>query len=124
MAVTFQSGQSNTGTLTVTASATPGVTWNLSSLSVSLSGPTQGPNGKVTVYDGSVASGTVIYAEYLPGPGSGSVGNTIECKIPKDPLGRPGLQGTPGNAMNIQVTGTGVNNVIANARFSDGLPSA
>lgn len=121
MGLAYQSQESTTGTCTVTATAGPGVVWNLTSLSVSLAGPTLGPNGKVTVYDGTT-SGTAIYAEYLPGPGSGSVGNTVECKIPKDAQGRPGLQGTPGNAMTIVVNGTGANKVIINARFSDGLP--
>lgn len=118
--------QSNTGTCTATASAAPGVTWNLTSLSVSMSGPTAGPNAKVTVYDGAVG-GTVIYAAYLNGPGAvgtgiGSVGTIQEIPLPREPQGRQSLQGTPGNAMNIQVTGTGVNNVIINARVSDGLP--
>ena len=122
MSTAYQNSQSNNGTCTVTAAAAPGVTWNLTALSVSLAGPTQGANGKVTVWDGAVGTGTAIHAEYLPGPGSGSVGTTVEIKIPKDPLGRPGLQATPGNAMNIVVDGTGVNRVSVNARFTDGLP--
>lgn len=120
MGVAYSNSQSATGTCTVTAPAGPMTTWNLTSLSVSLAGPTQGANGKVTVYDGAVG-GTVIYAEFLPGPGSGSVGNTVECKIPKGPNGNPSLQGTPGNAMNIVVNGTGANQVSINARFTDGL---
>lgn len=120
MGLAYVNSQSTTGTCTLTAPAGPGVTWNLTSLSVSLAGPTQGANGKVTVYDGAIG-GTVIYAEFLPGPGVGSVGNTIECKIPKGPNGNPSLQGTPGNVMTIVVNGTGVNQVSVNARFTDGL---
>ena len=122
MSITFQNAQSNTGTCTVTATAAPSTTWSCTSLSVSLAGPTQGANGKVTIWDGAVGTGTVIHAEYLPGPGTGSVGTTIEVKIPKDQHGRPGLQALTGNAMNIQVTGTGANQVSINARFCDGLP--
>lgn len=122
MGLAYQNAQSNSGTCTLTQAAAPGVTWNLTALSVSLAGPTLGPNGKVTVYDGSVASGTVIHAEFLPGPGTGSVGTTVEVKIPTDAQGRKGLQATTGNALTIQVTGTGVNQVSVNARLTDGLP--
>lgn len=122
MALSYPTAQGSNGTITLTQAAATGVTWNLTALSVSLAGPTGGANSKVTVWDGAVASGTIIHQEFLPGPGTGSVGNTVEIKIPKDALGRPGLQATTGNAMNIQVTGTGVNQVSINARFSDGLP--
>lgn len=123
MSTTYVNSQSSTGTCTATAAAGPGTTWNLSSLSISQSGPTHSPNAKVTIYDGAVG-GTVIFAAYLGGPRSavGSVGIIEEIPLPKDALGRPGLQATPSNAMNIQVTGTGANQVSINARFSDGLP--
>lgn len=125
MGVTYTNSQSSTGTCTATAPANPGTTWNLTSLSVSMAGPTAGANAKVTVYDGAVG-GTVIYAAFLNGPGAvgtgiGSVGTIQELPLPKDQHGRPCLQGTPGNAMNVQVTGTGANQVSINARFSDGL---
>lgn len=122
MGLAYVNAQGTTGTLPLVAPAAPNTTWNLTALSVSMAGPTGGANAKVTVYDGTV-SGTVIYAEYLPGPGSGSVGQTVECKIPKGPNGNPALQGTPGNAMTIVVTGTGNNQVSINARFTDGLSS-
>lgn len=121
MGVTYSNAQSSTGTCTVTAPSSAGGVWNLTSLSVSQAGPTGGPNGKVTIYDGSAATGTVIHAEFLTPP-SGSVGTTQEIKIPKDPQGRPGLQASPGNALTIVVTGTGANQVSVNARFADGLP--
>lgn len=125
MAVTFSNAQSNTGTCTATAPAAPNVTWNLTSLSISQAGPTLGPNAKVTVYDGAVG-GTVLYAAFLGVPqshsGLGSVGIIQDIPLPKDGQGRPGLQATPGNAMNVQVTGTGANQVSINARFLDGLP--
>lgn len=129
MGVVNQNAQSSTGTCTVTASAAPMVTWNLTYLSISQAGPTSGTNSKVTVYDGSVASGTVIFAAFIGGPEAmvgvgisiGSVGTIKEIPIPKDARGLPALQATPGNAMNVQVTGTGANAVSINARFSDGL---
>ena len=131
----YINAQSNTGTCTATAPAGPGVVWNLCSLQVSQAGGSVGPNAKLTIYDGAVG-GTVIYAAYLSSPGTqmfsapgavvgglgGSVGIIQEIPLPKSPQGIPGLQGTPGNAMNIQVTGTGQNNVSINARLSDGLP--
>ena len=119
--------QSNTGTCTVTAAA-PGSQgcWNLTSLSVSMAGPSSGVNAKLTIYDGAVG-GTVLFAAFLNGPGAvgtgiGSVGTIQDIPLPKDPHGRPGLQATPGNAMNIQVVGTGANQVSINARLSDGIP--
>lgn len=126
MGVTYTNAQSNTGTCTATAPAGPGVVWNLTSLQISMAGPTSGVNAKVTVYDGAVG-GTVLYAAFLNGPGAlgtgiGSVGTIQDIPLPKDPLGRPGLQSSPGNAMNVQVVGTGADQVSINARFSDGLP--
>ncbi len=130
MGVTYTNSQASTGTTTATAPAAPGTTWNLSSLVISQAGPTVGANAKVTIYDGAVG-GTVLYAAFLSAPGAGyggglplggSVGVIQDIPLPKSPQGVPGLQGTPGNAMNIQVTGTGANQVSINARFSDGLP--
>lgn len=129
MGVVNQNAQSSTGvcTLTAPATASPGtVTWNLTYLSISQAGPASGQNAKVTIYDGTVASGTVIFAAFLNGPGAvgtgiGSVGSIQDIPIPKDARGLPALQATPGNAMNIVVDGTGPNRVSINARFTDGL---
>lgn len=124
MSTTYVNSQSSTGTCTATAAAGPGVCWNLTSLSVSMAGPTSGVNAKLTIYDGAVG-GTVLFAAFLNGPGAvgtgiGSVGSIQEIPLPKDPQGRPCLQATPGNAMNIQVVGTGANQVSINARLTDG----
>lgn len=131
--IAFLNSQSSTGVCTATAPAVPGVTWNLTSLQISQAGPTLGPNAKVTIYDGAVG-GTVLAAYYLSGPGAfvaagtaavatlGSVGIIQDIPLPKDPFGRQGVQSTPGNAMNIQVVGTGANVVSINARVSDGIP--
>ncbi len=123
MGVTHTNAQSSTGTCTATAPASPSVVWNLSSLSISMAGPTGGLNSKLTIYDGAVG-GTVLFAAFLTGPGitAGSVGYIQDIPLPKTPQGIQSLQGTPGNAMNIQVVGTGANQVSINARFSDGLP--
>ncbi len=125
MGVTNSTSQASNGTCTVTAPAGPNVTWNLTYLSISQAGPASGLNAKVTVYDGAVG-GTVIFAAFLNGPGAlgtgiGSVGSIQDIPMPKTSKGEYALQGTPGNAMNIQVTGTGPNQVIINARLTDGL---
>lgn len=132
----YVNAQSNNGTTTATAPASGNqVTWNLTSLQISQSGGSIGPNAKVTIYDGAVG-GTVLWAAYLSSPGAqmfsapgavtgglgGSVGIIQDIPLPKSPQGIPGIQATPGNAMNIQVIGTSNNNVSINARFSDGLP--
>ncbi len=128
--IAYVNSQSNTGTCTATAPAATATTWNLSSLSISQAGPTVGSSAKVTIYDGAVG-GTVLFAAYLSAPGGGyggalalggSVGIIQDIPLPKSPQGIQGLQASPGNAMNIQVTGTGGNQVSINARFSDGLP--
>ena len=86
-----------------------------------MAGPTIGPNAKLTIYDGPIG-GTVLFADYLQGPGAGSVGYSQKINIPVDARNQPALQSLPGNAMNIQVIGTGANQVSINARFVDGLP--
>ncbi len=121
MSLVYANSQSNTGTCTLTAAATAGVTWNLTSLSVSMAGATVGPNAKLTIYDGAVG-GTVLYAVFLPGPGANSVGTITEIPLPRDAVNRPCLQALTGAAMNIQVTGTAGNTVSINARLNDGLP--
>lgn len=126
MSYAYVNAQSTTGTCTATAPAGL-ATWNLCSLSVSMAGPTSGVNAKLTIWDGAVGTGTVIFAAFLNGPGAvgtgiGSVGTIQEIPLPKSPQGLPGIQATPGNAMNVQVTGTGADQVSINARFSDGLP--
>jgi hypothetical protein len=126
MSSTYVNSQSSTGTCTATAPATAGVTWNLTSLSVSQAGGVSGTSAKLTIYDGAIG-GTVLFAVFLNGPGAlgtglGSVGTIQDISMPKDNQGRPCLQATPGNAMNIQVVGTGGNAVSINARISDGLP--
>ncbi len=127
MGVRFTSSQSSTGICTATAPAGgAGTTWNLCSLSISQSGPTSGPNAKVTIWDGAVGTGTVLFAAYLSVPGIpggiSSVGIIQDIPLPKDPQGRQGVQSSMNAAMNVQVTGTGGNNVIINASFTDGLP--
>lgn len=120
----YVNAQSSTGTCTATAPASL-ASWVLTSLSVSQSGPTMGPNAKLTIYDGAVG-GTVLFAVFLDVPGNtliGSVGKIQEIPLPRSPDGKQCLQATSGNALNIQVTGTGANQVSINARFSDGLPS-
>lgn len=127
MSVTYDSATGNTGTTTLTKAAVPGVTWNCSSISVSMAGGVSGVNAKLVIWDGAVGTGTAIFTMFLNGPGVqgtglGSVGNTQEVPLPRSPAGIPGIQGTPGNALNIQVTGTGGNIVAINGRFGDGLP--
>jgi hypothetical protein len=129
----YLNGQSNTGTTTVSwpiGGGVPNVTPNLTSLQISQAGGSIGPNAKVTIYDGPIASGTVIFAAYLSSPGSfiqgtgglgGSVGIIQDIPLPRDANGVQGIQALTGNQMNIQVIGTSNNQVSVNARFTDGL---
>ncbi len=127
MSQVYANSQSNTGICTLTAPAASGVVWNLTSLSISQAGPASGQNAKLTIYDGPVGSGVVLFAAFLNGPGAlgtglGSVGTIQEIPLPKDAQGRPCCQALPGNALNVQVVGTGPNQVSINGRFTDGLP--
>lgn len=122
----FINSESSTGTCTGTAPAgAPNTTWMLTSLIISQAGPSVSANAKVTIWDGAVGS-TKLFSASLGGPGIpggiGSVGIVQDVPLPKDPYGRPSLVGTPGNALTIQVTGTGSNLVCLNARVADGLP--
>lgn len=121
MSTVYLNSQSNTGTCTITVQAANNVTWNLTSLSVSMAGGSIGPNAKLTIYDGPIG-GVVLFAAYLAGPGTGSVGNTQSIPLPRNAQDLPGVQSLTGNAMNIQVIGTANNQVSINARVTDGLP--
>lgn len=128
----FVNASGNTGTLNLNAPVAPGVVWNLVSLCISQAGGVVGANAKVSIYDGTVAAGTLIFSVFLKAPGygygggvalGGSVGVTEEIPLPLVPGGKGdrSLQASPGAQLSIQVTGTGGNQVSANARFTDGL---
>ena len=122
MSATYLNAQSYTGVTTLTVPASALTCWNCTSLEISQAGPTTGPNAVLTVWDGAVNTGTIIYRRSLSAP-TGSVGMTEKINIPTDARGLPCLQSLPGNAMNIVVTGTGANLVNINARVQDGLGS-
>ncbi len=127
MSAPYYTSTGSTGTTTITAAAGPGVTHNCTSIVVSMAGPTSGQNARLDVWDGAVGTGTRIFTCFLNGPGAagtgiGSVGSIQDIPLPKDGLGRGRLQSTPGNAMNIQVIGTGADQVSINAFITDGLP--
>ncbi len=107
------------GTVTLTQTAQANRAWTLTSCNVSFAGPGFGGNGKVTVYDGTIA-GTVLWQEYLAS-GAGSVGTSQSLNIPKDKYGNQGITGTPGNAVTIVVTGIGGGTgCTINSQFSAG----
>ncbi len=121
MSLVYANSQSNTGTCVLTQPAAAGVTWNLTSLEVSMSGSGYGGAGaRLTIYDGAIG-GTVLMMDFLALP-VGSVGTVQNINIPTDAQGRKALQALTGNAMNIVVNGVGSNIVSINARFTDGLP--
>ncbi len=122
MSLVYSNSQSNTGTGTLTAPASVGVVWNLTFLEISLSGSGySGPGATLTIYDGPVGTGTVLFKDFLALP-VGSVGTVQKINLPVDAQGHVGLQALPGNAMNIVVQGVGSNLISINGRFTDGLP--
>jgi hypothetical protein len=139
--VAYVISRGNTGTTTASFPASggvPGVTPTLVSLQISQAGGSVGPLGEVKIWDGPIGTGTLIYDVFISSPGApmmsspgavtgglgGSVGIVQDMPLPLTPQGQRNLQATPGNQMNIQVIGTSNNNVLINARFSDGLPTA
>lgn len=120
MSTTYLNALSSTGTCTMTQSAVPGATWNLTFLEISFAGPSRGPNARVTIYDGAVG-GTILYRAFLDQP-TGSIGIVKKVNLPQDQYGNVSLQALTGNAMNIVVDGYGANQCSINARMVDGLP--
>lgn len=120
---TYVNGLSSNGTLTLTQSGAPGVVWNLTSMSISFAGPSRGPNARVSIYDGTAATGTLLFRIFLDQP-TASIGFTVDVTqyLPADAKGQKGVQASPGATMTIVVEGFGANLCSANARLMDGLP--
>lgn len=90
---------------------------NLTFLEVSMVGPGQGGNPQLRVWDNSVGNGVPMYSCFLTTP-VGSVGSVQKINLPEDAQGNVGIQGTPGNAMVIQIRNLGNVSTTINARSS------
>lgn len=117
LAVLYPSTTSSSGVNTMTIPAQANRTINLTFLEVSQTGPGQGGNAQLRIWDGSVGNGVPLYSHYLTAP-VGSVGITYSVTLPSDAQGNVGLHGTPGNAMVIQIINLGNVSAILNARVS------
>lgn len=122
MSLIYANALSNTGTCTYTQAAAYNVTWAITSLEVSFAGPSYGPNARLTVWDGAIGTGTIIYRCFLNQP-TGSIGIVQKINLAQDQNGNVGLQASTGNAVNVVVDGFGANQCSLNMRFSDGLPT-
>ena len=127
-----QSGVNLTTTLYPSTTATGGTntqtipgqtnrTVNLTFCEVSMIGPNFG-NAQIRIWDGTVGNGVPLYQCFLDSvigsnSGGGSVGSRQLLNLPTDAQGNVGLQGTPGNAMTIQITNVGTATCI-NSRAS------
>mgnify|MGYP001576386688 CR=1 FL=1 len=126
----FMVGQSSvnlTSTLYPSTTATSGVntqtvpgqanrTINLTFLEISMIGPNFG-NAQLRIWDGAVGNGVPLYQCFITST-AGSVGTIQKINLPEDAQGNIGLQGTPGNAMNIQIVNSGNMATIINSRVS------
>lgn len=127
-----QSSVNLTSTLYPSTTATSGVntqlipgqanrTINLTFCEISMIGPNFG-NAQLRIWDGAVGNGVPLYQCFLDSvvgsnSGGGSVGSRQLINLPTDAQGKVGLQGTPGNAMTIQIVNIGTASVI-NSRAS------
>ncbi len=114
----YNSSYAASGANTLTQAAQANRAWGLTSLEVSMAGPTAGGAVRVVVYDGT-AAGTVLYEAFLVA-GAGSVGSVQLINLPVDAAGKAGIYGTIGNAMTISLLGLGSQSSIINTQFTAG----
>lgn len=102
---------------TMTIPAVANATINLTFLEVSLVGMGFGGNAQLRVWDGAIGTGVPLFSDFLTSP-VGSVGTVQKINLPTDAQGNVGVQGTPGNAMIVQIRNLGNVSSIINARVS------
>lgn len=117
LATLYPSTTSSAGLNTMTIPAQANRTINLTFLEVSQAGPGSGGNAQLRIWDGAVNSGAPVYSCYLTPP-VGSVGTVQKINLPEDAQGNKGVQGTPGNALVVQIINLGNVAAIINARAS------
>ena len=118
-AVLYPSTTSSSGVNTMTIPAQANRTINLTFLEVARAGPTGDANAQLRIWDGSVGNGAPLYSCYLVHPAvNGSVGSVQKINLPEDADGKKGIQGTPGNALVVQIVNLGSITAILNARVS------
>lgn len=118
MATTYPSTTStgtNANTMTIPAQANRAI--NLTFLEVELAGPGFGANAQLRIWDGAVGNGIPLFSSFITSP-VGSVGSQQLINLPTDAQGNKGVQGTPGNVMNVQIVNLGTTSSIINARVS------
>jgi hypothetical protein len=117
LATLYPSTTSSSGVNTMTIPAQANRTVNLTFLEVAMAGPGGGGGAQLRIWDGSVGNGVPLYSCYLA-PAAGSVGTVQKINIPEDAQGNKGIQGTPGNALVVQIINLGSVTAILNARAS------
>lgn len=117
LAVVYPSTTSSAGVNTMTIPAQANRAINLTFLEVSMAGLGHGANAQLRIWDGSVGNGVPLFSDYLTSP-VGSVGTVQKINLPEDAQGNKGIQGTPGNALVVQIINLGNVSAIMNARVS------
>jgi hypothetical protein len=117
MGVVYPSTTSSAGVNTMAIPARPNASINLTYLDVQLVGPGFGGNAMLRVWDGAIGTNVPLWQGFPPSP-VGSVGTDWTPTLPKDSQGNTGIQGTPGNAMNIQIINLGNTFAVMNARYT------
>lgn len=109
------SSAADTNTMTIPGQANR--TINVTFLEVSLVGIGFGGNAQLRIWDNAVGNGVPLFSVFLVSP-VGSVGTIQKIDLPEDAQGNIGIQGTPGNAMVIQLRNLGSTSSIVNVRAS------
>jgi hypothetical protein len=117
LAVLYPSTTSSGGVNTMTIPAQANRSINLTWLMYSSPGPGWGGNATLRIWDGFVGNGAPLFQESITPP-AGSVGNEVVVSLPRDAQGNQGIQGSPGNALVVQVVNLGSNFLQLNARSS------
>ena len=117
LATLYPSTTSSSGVNTMTIPAQANRTINLTYLEVSMAGPGGSAGAQLRIWDGAVGTGVPLYSCYLA-PAAGSVGTSQLINLPTDAQGNKGIQGTPGNALVMQIINLGLVTAIINARAS------
>jgi hypothetical protein len=102
---------------TMTIPAVTNATINLTFLEVSMTGGGPGGNAQLRIWDNAVGNGVPLYSCFLTPP-TGSVGTVQKINLPTDAQNNIGVQGTPGNALVVQIRNLGNTSSIINARVS------
>ncbi len=115
--VVYPSTTSSGGVNTMLIPARANACINLTFLDVEVFSGGFGSNAVLRIWDGAINTNVPLWQGVVPSP-TGSVGASWLPALPKDAQGNTGIQGTPGNAMTVQIINLGNAYAAMNARYT------